>query len=208
MIHRTLLRLVNLSTIGLQKSNHLTRYAMYVRLKQILCTMQCERTLNISKSDYLCSLLGNAGEVVKADYPEVSLLDLPFPDDYFDAIVSDQVLEHVAGNPFDAIGESLRVLRTGGYMVHTTCLLQPIHGYSDDFWRYTPRALELMVKDKARIIEAAGWGNWLALLAVHFGMRSVLIPEVRWHPLNWIARLNSETRLMLVWIVAQKAAAQ
>jgi len=102
------------------------------------------------------------------------------------------------------IDESLRLLKPGGYMIHTTCLLNPIHGYPSDFWRFTPRGLELLVQDKAELIEAAGWGNWLALLMIHLGMRGVLIPEASWHPLNWVARKNSERRLVMVWLVARK----
>lgn len=197
--------LISLTTIGLPKENYLSRYYMYTRLKEILAPLNFERTLNISKSDYLCSLIGDAGEIVRADYPEVSLLDLPFTDNALDAIVSDQVLEHVEGSPFRAIDESLRVLKPGGYMIHTTCLYNPIHGYPSDFWRFTPKGLEMLVKDKADLVEASGWGNWLALLMIHLGMRSVKIPEVRWHPLNKIAQTNSDRRLLMVWLVARKA---
>jgi 2-polyprenyl-3-methyl-5-hydroxy-6-metoxy-1,4-benzoquinol methylase len=43
-------------------------------------------------------------------------------------VVSDQVLEHVVGDPQTAIDETLRVLRPGGIVIHTTCFMNPIHG--------------------------------------------------------------------------------
>jgi ubiquinone/menaquinone biosynthesis C-methylase UbiE len=61
--------------------------------------------------------------------PEFDFLDLhTFGDNTFDAVASDQVLEHVEGDPFVAIAESVRVVKAGGFVVHTTCFLNSLHG--------------------------------------------------------------------------------
>ena len=76
--------------------------------------MTLERCLSISGSERLAAVLGmRAAKIVEARYPEHTMLALRFPDDSFDACVSDQVLEHVEGNPFDAVRESFRVVRPG-----------------------------------------------------------------------------------------------
>jgi 2-polyprenyl-3-methyl-5-hydroxy-6-metoxy-1,4-benzoquinol methylase len=55
--------------------------------------------------------------IYKDDLPILSTLknnkDSIFPDDFFDIVISDQVLEHVA-NLADVTGEIHRVLRSGG----------------------------------------------------------------------------------------------
>ena len=56
------------------------------------------------------------------------------------------VLEHVEGNPFAPVRESLRVVRPGGAIVHTTCLLNPVHREPGDFWRFTPDGLALICR--------------------------------------------------------------
>jgi SAM-dependent methyltransferase len=54
---------------------------------------------------------------------------LPFPDAYFDALVSDQVLEHVLDYPA-AVAEMRRVLKPGGVCLHTfPSRLRPIEGH-------------------------------------------------------------------------------
>ena len=120
------------------------------------------KILSISHSTLLCGLFDmEQSEVIEANYPEFNILDLPFADDEFDLVVSDQVLEHVEGDPQIAIDETFRVVRPGGWVVHTTCLMNPIHGYSDgnDFWRFTPNGLKFLCRRFSRIIDADGWGN-------------------------------------------------
>jgi len=68
-----------------------------------------------------------------ADYPKADLLNLDFPDDSFDIVLSDQAPEHVEGDPQHAINESLRVLQPGGYAVHTTCFIFRKHSSPSDF---------------------------------------------------------------------------
>ena len=197
---------LKLSLLGFTKGPHIIRYAMYRRLAEFRCPDPAGlKILSISRSQPLCQLLGFAGEqITDASYPAVSVLDLPYPDASFDYVVSDQVLEHVEGSPERAVAECFRVLKPGGTAVHTTCFINPVHGYPDDFWRFTPKSLEVLCRGKGEVIEAAGWGNRFVWVYAEIGMRFEPIPEAKWHPLNWLARKNSEDWPISTWVVAKK----
>jgi SAM-dependent methyltransferase len=186
----------------------LTRFAMYEALAGRLAaadsaTASC---LSISASNRLARILGlGSAGLVGARYPEHSLLALRFEDGTFDACVSDQVLEHVEGNPFEAVKESLRVVRPGGFVVHTTCLVNPVHGYPGDFWRFTPEALALLCEAAgASEIETGGWGNKTALRLVLAGARGTPVPLDPSHPMHQIAVRSDRTWLIHTWVVARK----
>jgi ubiquinone/menaquinone biosynthesis C-methylase UbiE len=161
--------------------------------------------LAISHSKNLCGLLNvKPRSLVEANYPEHNFLALQFPDASFDFVFSDQVLEHVAGDPQQAIDESWRVLRPGGIAVHTTCLINPIHDEPDDYWRFTPAALRLLAINFSRILDCGGWGNFSAWPLIRDGLRFDGIPHAKWHPLHRIATRNDPEWPITTWIVAQK----
>ena len=140
-------------------------------------------------------------------YPEVSLTELPFPDGSFDAVVSDQVLEHVEGDPFRAVAESVRVLRPGGHAVHTTCLINPVHGAPSDFWRFTPQALALLgTTAGAAVVLTGGWGNRIALKVIDLGFRMAKIPEDAGNPAYQIATRNEPGFPITTWVILRKPA--
>lgn len=57
---------------------------------------------------------------IPGEHVEGSVLDLPFPDNAFDIVVSAWVIETVP-DPMRAIGEYLRVINDGGYVLYTFC---------------------------------------------------------------------------------------
>jgi SAM-dependent methyltransferase len=198
--------LVRLTTVGLPKGPHLTRYFLYRRLSELALPHHREpRILSISQSTRLCGTLGlSEKNVVEADYPDCRMDDLPFPDESFDYVLSDQVLEHIESDPSRAIDESYRVLKKGGVAVHTTCFLNPVHLAPDDYWRFTPSALKLLSKQFSRIIDCGGWGNqWIGLLLV-LGLRNSPVPHATWHPFHRLATMNHPNWPFITWIVAQK----
>ena len=132
------------------------------------------------------------------------MLSLPFEDGSFDFCVSDQVLEHVGGNPFDAVRETLRILRPGGFAVHTTCLLNGIHA-QPDYWRFTPDGLALLCSSVGgKVISVDGWGNQDALDLIRQGFRFSKVPLDPKHPLHRIAMANDKLNPICTWVVAQK----
>ncbi len=211
LLKRAIRLLVRCTTVGMRKGPHSTRYYMYTHLARHRCSNPTsKKVLSISHSEQLCRLLGFSEEqVTNTSYPEVSLLCLPFPDESFDYVVSDQVLEHVDGNPATAVNESLRVTKPGGVIVHTTVLMHPIHTDAtcpNDYWRFTPSALLLLVDGKAETVDVGGWGNRFVWVLEFFGLRFVPVPANRWHPLHWIATKNEKNWSIVTWIVARKKA--
>jgi len=195
------------SMAGFPRGPHITRYYMYNHLEKLGRKLQFNagRTLSVSHSDRLATVLGiEASEVVLADYPEHNLLSLNFPDSSFDYLLSDQVLEHVEGDPYQAIRECHRVLRPGGISILTTCFINPIHSCPKDFWRFTPDALSLLHQDWSEIIEVGGWGNLAVWSVVEDGLRFEGVPDAPWHPLHRIAMHNDPLWPIVTWIIARK----
>ncbi len=196
-----------LSTSGLPSGPHITRYAMYSRLRSAAARLPHRRgrVLSVSHSANLCECLGiEPDEIVEANYPDHNMLSLRFPDESFDFVLSDQVLEHVEGDPQQAIDESWRVLKPGGIAVHTTCFINPIHAHPGDFWRFTPEALRLLSRRFSTIVECGGWGNFDAWVVIRRGLRFIPIPDATWHPLHKVATRNDPEWPIVVWIVAVK----
>lgn len=65
---------------------------------------------------------------------------------YYDAIMCTEVLEHVV-EPFAAIRELRRIVKTGGYILITTPLNARIHGPIPDCWRFTEFGLRVLLRD-------------------------------------------------------------
>lgn len=168
--------------------------------------------LSVSHSVSLVERLGEPGlEIVEANYPTHKINQLGFPDNTFEAVVSDQVLEHIECSPTDAVREVLRVLKPGGLAIHTTCFMTPYHGSgrqddieNGDFWRFTPSGLARLHADYSEIITADGWGNTLMPLLGGLGLVRMPVPEASWHPFNKLARMNRASYAFVVWVVARK----
>lgn len=60
-------------------------------------------------------------------------------------------LEHV-GNPWMALEQIRRVLKRNGMVIMTSVMNFPIHDYPGDFWRFTPKAFDLLLEDFPRRI--------------------------------------------------------
>ena len=54
-------------------------------------------------------------------------------------------LEHVE-NVHQAVKEIHRVLKPGGMVIMSSVMNFPIHDYPSDYWRFTPKAFELLLK--------------------------------------------------------------
>jgi SAM-dependent methyltransferase len=54
-------------------------------------------------------------------------------------------LEHVE-NVHQAMTEIHRVLKPGGMVIMSSVMNFPIHDYPSDYWRFTPKAFELLLK--------------------------------------------------------------
>jgi hypothetical protein len=111
----------------------------------------------------------------------------------------------VEGDPVTAFQESARVLRQGGYLVHTTCFFNEIHQKPHDYWRFTPMALRLLC-DLAGVtpLQVAGWGNLFAWRYMRLGFRWRRIPEMPGNPVYELAMRNDKKYPCVTWVIAQK----
>jgi len=78
-------------------------------------------------------------------------IHIPFDDNYFDLIYSNQVFEHVR-YPNQLLKEVNRVLKNTGYFFGSTSHLEPYHSFS--FWNYTPYGFkELLAESNFQVLE-------------------------------------------------------
>lgn len=187
---------------------HLTRLGMYHQLRDKLGSREDttkRRTLAISRSAKLANVLGlGATEIVETDFPETDILNLhQYEDQSFDFVVSDMVLEHVGGNPFEAFAETYRVLRPGGSFCHTTCFMVEIHE-PIDMWRFTPSALAFMAKKHFTEVETGGAGSreWVGLMLT--GFRKLPIPNDPENPIYKLALKAEPDFLTSIWVTGVK----
>ena len=91
---------------------HLTRYRMYKEIKQCLERNNLlplyGKILGISGIENFRSWISKRDKVIETNYPDVDMQDLPFEDNTFDYVISDQVIEHLQ-DPKRAIEESYKV---------------------------------------------------------------------------------------------------
>jgi len=188
---------------------HITRFAMYQTLRDALAAFDSptKKALAISHSaQFGREVLGiREAQFTSVNYPESNILSLDFPDETFDFCISDQVLEHVQGNPFDAVLETARVIKIGSYICHTTCFINGVHGHPSDFWRFTPEALKLIAEcSGCDVLDVGGWGNKEAWALIDAGFRFQPIPLDPNHPLHSIATRNDPEWPIVVWVIARK----
>jgi SAM-dependent methyltransferase len=204
---RFLSRVFRLTLAGSRRGVHVTRYAMYARLAEVFRRRGRTggRVLAVSHSARLWAALDPGGsEVVEGHYPDCDLLSLPFGAEQFDYLVSDQVIQHIAGSPQQVFDESRRVLKPGGWVVHTTSCVNPIVRAPGDYWRFTPDGLRLLCRGFSEVVEAGGWGNPHIVWVDWLGLRYEGVPAWRWHPLHRVATANRSDWPVTTWVIAQK----
>ena len=182
----------------------LTRYFMYRRIAAALPNKINGKILSISELGEIGFFVDNErSKITETSYPDVDMQRLPYPDGTFDAVISDQVLEHVE-DPVRAINESRRVLKKGGVAIHTTCFINQFHPSPKDFWRFSPDALRFLCRNFSEVVQCEGWGNWAAVMVCFLGdrFRNMRIPE--WGFRHAIATKNQNRYPISTWIVARK----
>ena len=181
---------------------------MYKRIKECFKEPLSGNILGISgiKNFYPIIDMKNA-EIIDVQYPIVDIQNLPFKNNTFDFVLSDQVLEHIQ-NPHQAVAESYRVLKKDGIAIHTTCFINHVHRVPIDFWRFSSDALRYICKDCGftQIIQCEGWGNRIAILFCFISdkLRFINIPKTKWSIRHLIATLNEERYPIVTWVVAKK----
>lgn len=120
-------------------------------------------------------------EAVKPDYTWDGKA-MPFDDESYSTLMATEVLEHCP-EPELILQEMKRVLKKDGFLFLTTPFLWPLHETPHDEYRYTPFALNRLLKDAGfNDIKIYAGGGWHASLAQMLGLwvrRSGLSPKKR-----------------------------
>ncbi len=89
------------------------------------------------------------------------VLDPPLPDAAFDAVVSNQVLEHVR-EPWVMVEQIARLLKPGGQCVITAPFLIGYHADPDDYFRYTTQGIRYLCERAGLQVELSEpYGGWV-----------------------------------------------
>jgi SAM-dependent methyltransferase/uncharacterized protein YbaR (Trm112 family) len=120
--------------------------------------------------------------------------NIPFPDNFFDCVILQAVLEHVV-DPFNCVQEVYRVLKMDGLVYAETPFMQQVHMGKYDFHRFTHLGHRRLFRNFTEIESGAvnGPGMALAWAYSHFifsffnskRIRNILIPITRFTSFFW-----------------------
>jgi SAM-dependent methyltransferase len=186
---------------------HITRYYMYKEIGEYFRKNPIRgKVLGISGIENFYPFIDKEkSELTEVFYPKVDMQDLPFKNNTFDFVISDQVIEHLE-DPFRAVAESYRVLKRGGIGVFATVLITPIHEAPKDYWRFTPDGLKHLCSKFSKVIECGSWGNrvvvGITLISDH--LRFIPVKEIPINPILYLANWNEKKYPITTWIIAEK----
>lgn len=101
----------------------------------------------IGDSQLLARTVGlHRSRLLTLDYPEYTIANLPMLSGGYDFLIADRAL-HLCENLEDGVRETLRVLRPGGWYVHTTSILDFTIGLPPDPRRWSGAALGRLFGD-------------------------------------------------------------
>ena len=128
------------------------------------------------------------------DYPALDLCDeRTWPDERFDLVICEQVLEHVP-DPLTAVRGLHALCRPGGHVIVSTPFLIRVHPEPGDYWRFTPAGLEKLLRSQGlEPLWIRSWGNRAAIVA-NFD---------RWVRGSWQSLENEPELPVVVWALAR-----
>jgi SAM-dependent methyltransferase len=118
----------------------------YLKSGDVICDIGNQGKNIPALSNFNCFTL----DITESSNPnivaDITKFNHQIKDEYFDVIMCTEVLEHVV-DPFSAIRELRRIVKTGGYILFTTPLNARIHGPVPDCWRFTEFGLKVLFRD-------------------------------------------------------------
>lgn len=98
------------------------------------------RPLFSNSEFYGCDMRKGPGVDLVLDLHQIDL-----PQSVAGSVIALDTLEHVE-RPWEAMSEIYRILKPGGIAILTSVMRFPIHGYPNDYWRFTPEGLRSLFK--------------------------------------------------------------
>jgi SAM-dependent methyltransferase len=111
---------------------------------------------------------------------------LPFPDDVFQRVECDAVLEHVR-DPVKVMSEIHRVLAPGGFVHLVTPFCHPFHEYPKDYRRFTLDGLKELAGPMEVVAEGWRTGPTATLLVMTIEFIKLLFPFRAWRAMAHIS---------------------
>lgn len=135
------------------------------------------------------------GSYRRVEYPAFDLTAPPEELDEHDLVLCEQVLEHVV-DPVTAVRTLLRLTRPGGHLIVSTPFMIRIHASPDDYWRFTPKGLRVLLGHCGfEVVDLGAWGNGQAIRA---NFR-------HWRPRPWWGSMKNDPDLPVsVWALARR----
>jgi SAM-dependent methyltransferase len=154
-------------------------------------TQTARRAVEFGGSNgFIKTMLNNVMYETAPNFPEVDIQNLVgFADNSYDIVVIDNILEHVA-DPKKAVSEIFRILRARGICICLTPFLVKIHGYPNDYWRFTASGLRVIFAEFGDV-KVWSWGNRFTLTTtMKLGWLSVrnskrLFKAALWNEQDW-----------------------
>jgi SAM-dependent methyltransferase len=183
-------------------ASHNSSSAVRTALRKLLAELRGGRGLNLG-----CGDTHFDPRIVNIDLTQAGSADilgdaqaLPFPEGCFSLVISQETVEHVP-DPFRAVSEMARVLKSGGRLYLQAPFVIGYHPGPEDYWRFSRagmrRLLEQAGLECERVEPAVGAGTGMYRIAVEFcaGIPARMLPglylpakalaSVALYPLVW-----------------------
>ncbi len=184
-----------------------SRHAMYVKIEKFFekekrkgKSIFIGESRKLHKVSKIYHMFPDNSDKLITHYPEVDVQDMPYKDESFDYVIADQVFEHVR-NPWKGVNEIHRILKSGGWAIVCSCLIMHIHMYPDDYWRFTPKGLEVLCENFSKIDQCDAMGSYRIMKLCEAGWRGKLVNN---SSIEKDAMENDKKYWTHVWIIAQK----
>lgn len=162
--------------------------------------------LDVGGSRFLSSINAKLN-ITKTNNPGIDIHSTGFSENQFDAVVADQVLEHLIYPPL-AMLEIHRILKPGGLVVLTTVAYNPLHEHPTfhDLWRFLPDGLRVLSAPFDGGIKLCGsWGSKYFITArAQFGLGSRKENRYIQNERTRLLTSNAIDHPVLVWTIAEK----
>lgn len=139
---------------------HFVRYQMYEHITGFLDSLPNNLTVaEFGNSNYILqNKFKDKFDFKVFTYPPYDIRKLDIPDNSYDIVIIDMVLEHI-DDFLGALRELHRVVRPNGWLIVTMPFLYRLHGQPSDYWRFTRYGLKALLSSFFNYAESYSWGN-------------------------------------------------